>query len=519
MPSKTTVFNLGSKPYASPYYSIGREICHNMYLEFAQAEEAKAKYYLLEIPGLKRYGSIDAVNLGACRGMLTTGNGRTFAVFGSQLWEILSGGARVFIGTLSSYAGPVGMAENGYQLILVDGTAGWILNFVNDNWTQITDENFPGNSQATQAPTHVAYIDTYFIVNVPGTNEYYYSESYYMYHDDANDTSRDYDPAVVNGYWNPINSGKKIGRPDNITALANCNNYLWLFGANSNEVHYDTGDYNNQLFARYEGAILNFGCNAPYSVATYANNVFWLGSDTSGTLGVFTNEGMAPKRISTRGIEQIIQEFTKFTDCIAFTYAQAGHAFYVMQFPFESRTFVYDLVTDSWHERTFLDEATGKLFAWKGMFATQNYDTLITGDNAWSGTHQLDPNYYQNDNIADTGVNYIRCAKNTPILFANGVNVRYDWVQIICNQGYGTVVNTTAGVGEAPKVFLAYSNDTGITYLNEREAPLGKMGEYSNRSRVLGCGSGRNRVFRVTMTDPVPFILVELLIHGQEMLF
>lgn len=517
MASKTTVLNLGSKPYASPYYSIGKEICHNLYLEFAQAEEAKSKYYLLKIPGLKRYGSIDAVNKGACRGLLTTGGHRTFGVFGSGLYEIVSGGAKTLLGTIGTTQDPVSMAENGYQLILVDGDAGYILNMKDNTFTRILDEYFPGNSQATIAPTHVAYIDTYFIVNIQGTNEYYYSESYYMYHDDTTDTSHDYDPAVVNGYWNPINSGKKIGRPDDITALANCNNYLWLFGANSNEVHYDTGDYNNQLFARYEGAILNFGCNAPYSVATYANNIFWLGSDNSGTLSVFTNEGMAPKRISTRGIEQIIQEFDTVSTAIAYTYAQSGHAFYVINFPSADRTFVYDLVTDSWHERTFLDQATGNLLAWKGLFATYNFGTLIMGDNAYSGVYSLDPTYYQNDNMGDTGVNYIRCAKNTPILFSNGVLVRYDWVSVICNQGYGTDVNTPAGVGQNPKVYLAYSNDTGITYTNEREAPLGKMGEYSNRSRFLGCGSGRNRVFRVTMTDPVPFILVELLINGQEM--
>lgn len=514
MPSKTTVLNLGSKPYASPYYSIGREICHNMYLEFAQSEDAKAKYYLLKIPGLNRFGSIPTINEGACRGIITAGNGRTFAVFGNVFTEILLDGSRSPIGNLNTYTGVVSMAENGYQLILVDGTNGWILNFANNNWTIISDEFFPGNSQATLAPTHVCYIDTYFIVNVPNTNEYYYSESYYQRAHD--DTTSDYDPNEPNGYWNPINSGKKIGKSDNIVGLANCNNYLWLFGYNSNEVHYDTGDYNNQLFARYEGAILNFGCNSPASIATYANNIFWLSSDISGTVGVFTNEGMTPKRISTRGIEQIIEEFSKYTDCIGFTYAQAGHAFYVMQFPTADRTFVYDLVTDSWHERTYLDAGTGQLFAWKGMFATKNFDLLIMGDNASSATYVLDPKYYQNDNAMDSGFNYIRCAKNTPILFSNGVNVRYDWVSIICNQGYGLDVNTSAGVGQSPTVQLAYSNDTGVTYTNERSAPLGKLGEYSNRSRILSLGMGRNRVYRITMTDPVPFILVELLINGQE---
>lgn len=107
MTSKTTVFNLGQKPYASPYYSIGKEICENMHLEFAQSEEAKNKYYLLKIPGLKRFGNIPATNQGACRGLITAGNGRTFGVFGNSLQEILLDGSRAELGTLNTYTGVV----------------------------------------------------------------------------------------------------------------------------------------------------------------------------------------------------------------------------------------------------------------------------------------------------------------------------------------------------------------------------------------------------------------------------
>lgn len=521
MTAKTTTTPLGDNSYASPYYSIGKQICQNLYFEASGDPNAKAEYYLIKIPGLRRFSPIESVNQGACRGIITTGARRTFAVFGTNFCEIYANGTRATLGQIASNTGVVQMAENGYQLILVDGVNGWIYDFVHNTFLKITDQYFPGNTQATKAPTHVCYLDCYFICNVPNTNEYYYSESYYQSHDDANDTSVDYDwtGAIVNGYWNPINSGKKIGKSDNISAIANCNNYLWLFGYNSNEVHYDTGDYNNQLFARYEGAILNYGCNAPNSVATYANSIFWLANDSSGTLAVFTNDGMQPKRISVIGIEQIIGEFKDSSDCIGYTYSQNSHSFYVMQFPSASRTFVYDMSTNRWHERTYLDANSGATFAWRGMFATRNFDTLIMGDIAHSGNYSLDPLYYQNDNLFDAEVNYIKCVKNTPILFSNGVNVRYNWMQVICNQGSGLRVNTTAGIGKDPSIQLAYSNDTGLTYNSERSAPIGEQGEYGMRTRILGGGMGRNRVFKITMTDPVPFVLVSLLINGEEMRF
>lgn len=516
MAEKRINIELGNFPYASPFYSLGREVCQNLYLETAQSDDAKQQYYLLKIPGLRRIGAPHPVNLGACRGQFVTSAGRLYSVYGSKLYELFKNGTKVEIGNLNSNTGRVAFAENGTLMMIVDGTSGYILRYKDANFTVITDEYFPGNSEGTLAPTHLVYIDTYFVCNVPNTNEYYYSESYYQR--DADDTLYDYDPLEPNGYWNPINSGKKFGRPDNLTAIGYCNNYLWLFGLNSNEVHYDTGNFDAQLFARYEGAILNVGCNAPDSVATYASNIFWLGTDAAGTLGVFTNDGMQPKRISVRGIEQIIQGFDNFHDCIGYTYAQAGHSFYVMHFPTESRTFVYDMFTNAWHERTFLDEFTGNLYAWKGIYGVQAFDQLIFGDITFSGMYSLDFNYYMNDNMHNTDYNWIRCCKTTPITYELGVNIRYNWLQVIANSGYGQIADVV-GVGSDPKIQVAWSNDTGITWSNERTAPLGKQGEYSKRSMVLSCGMGRNRVWRLVMTDPVPLILVALNIGAEPCRF
>lgn len=505
---------LGDRPYSTPYYSVGKEICQNLYMEIAQAATAKASYYYLKIPGLRRYTqtSIGTANSGACRALFTTSSGRTFQVTGNEVREVLVTGTRVLIGTLSTYTGTVQMAENGSLVMVVDGANGWILRLADNNWTKITDEYFPGNDSGTLAPTHVTYLDTYFIVNNRNTNEYYYSTSYYSREHD--DTTTPYDPAEPNGYWTPINSGKKIGKPDNISALINCNNYLWLFGYNSSEVHYDTGDYNGQLFARYQGAIINVGCNAPYSVAVYNNNVFWLATDNTGTLGVYTNDGLVPVRISTRGIEQLVETMGVWTDCTCYCYAQSGHAYYVMQFPQADKTLVYDLVTSAWHERTSLDKATGLLHRWHGMYATSNHDQIIMGDLGTSELYVLDPKYYVNDTPLRDEVNYIRCVKTLPINFANGANVRYNWIQVMCSQGQGLITNTAAGVGIDPTLQVSWSDDSGQTYRNERQAPIGRQGQYAKRTLVLGCGMGRNRVWRIALTDPINFVLVGVLVNG-----
>ena len=514
--SQTVSVPLGSKPYASPYYSVGKEICQNLYLELSQSEDSKAQYFLRKIPGLKRFGTLQSTNTGASRGMFAASNGRIFIVNGNRFSEVLVDATIVFIAYIESYSGPVSIAENGNLLMLVDGVAGYILRYTDNNFTKITDEYFPGVDAGTLAPTSVTYLDTYFIVNVPDTDQYYYSTSYYVR--DHDDTSSPYDPAEPNGYWTPLQSGRKIGKPDNLTALVNCNNFLWLFGSNSCEIHYDTGNYNGQLFARYEGAILNVGCKAKYSVAVYQNNVFFIGSDKNGTVGVFSNDGMQPIRISNRGIEQLIESMGTWSDCNAYVYAQSGHSYYVMQFPTANKTLVYDTLTNSWHERTRLLQSTGSLIRWDGMYAVNAFDNILIGDTTSSTIYVLDPNYYLNDNALDSGNNYIRCIKTTPIIFDNGKNVRFNWVQVMCNQGSGTtdnVVNGAARVGIDPTLQIAWSDDCGITYSNERAAPIGKQGQYAKRSMVLACGMGRNRVFRIAMTDPVPFLLVGLLINGS----
>lgn len=503
---------LGDKAYTNPFYSIGVEICQNLLLEQSASENSKAAYYLLKIPGMKRLGAVDAVNKGACRVLITTGLGRTFGVFGNAFCEIDQNGGKLQIGTLYSKSGQIQAAENGRQMILVDGNAGYIFDFATTSFNPILDEFFPGNAEGTSAPTHVVYNDTRFIVNNVGTNEYYYSNPYYQYN--ADNSSASYDPAVFNGYWNPIQSGRKFAQADNIVGLSTAQNYVWLFGYSSCEVHYDTGNYNGQLYARYDGAIINVGCHAPQSIANLANNVFWLGTDKTGILGVFTNDGMQPRRISKRGIEQIIESMSVYEDAIGWTYSHAGHSFYNIYFPTASKSFVFDLTTDSWHERTFLDKSDGKLYAHKALYATANFNKVIIGHNSHSTIFEFDANYYQNDNAEDAGVNYIKCIKTTPINFQNGVFVRYNAVQPILQQGVGLAVNNIDGVGTDPLVWIAWSDDAGRSWSSEFSAPMGKLGEYNKRSRILTAGLSRNRVWRIAITDPVQVILVGLIVEA-----
>lgn len=511
-----TTIPLGNRPYVSPYNSVGKEICRNLYVEIAQSETAKASYYMVKIPGLRL--TTPQTSFASCRGLFGTGS-RVFGVWGNELVEIFQSGARSVRGTLRAYSGVVSFAENGYQMIFVDGDAGYIYDYSTETLRQIQDDYFPGTTDQGLAPTHVVALDTYFLVNVPGTNGYLWSNSYYK-----NTNGSDYDPNVPQGYWNGLQLGQKIGKSDPIVALSDAQNFMWVFGSYSTEVHYDTGDNNTQLWARYSGALIDIGCSAPYSVAKYATNVFWIGADRAGTVGVFSNEGMAPKRISTRGIEQIIQGLSRYDDAQGFCYAQNGHSFYVLHFPTADCTYCYDLATASWHERTYLDPL-GNVRRWRGTWIAQQGSVILAGDNQTNAVYAVDKSYYANDNpIGDGSQNYIQCVKTTPINFQNGLRVRYASAQPILQQGVGlntgivpgfSTTDPDSAFGKYPKCAIAWSDDSGNTWSTERLVDIGALGKYGTRTRTLNCGLSRNRVWRLTVTDPVDVIMVGLLVETE----
>lgn len=497
------------KPYTSPYNSVGVEICQNLYTEISPSLTTKQPYYFIKIPGLKILSpKTNSTSIGGCRGMITTSDSSTYVCNTNTVSKLLQNGDREIIGTINTFSGNVSFADNGRQLMLVDGSNGWIYDYTKATFTQITDEYFPGND-GQNAPSSVVCLDTYFIINAPKTNSYYWSHPSYEYLDE-NEVYQNYDPAVKNGYWTPLQTGQKIARPGNILKIVDTNNMIWLFGNNSIEVHYDTG-IQPQVWSRYEGAIIEVGIAAIDSAARYANNIFWLGSDRNGTVGVFTNDSFSPKRISTRGIEQIINLMPRYDDCVGNVYSQSGHTFYIMQFLAAKKTLVYDIVTGAWHERTYIDKDTGELSCWKGMFSVYNYSENIFGDLDTDAYYWLDQQYYKNDDPDGVGVNYIKCVKTTPILWSNGNRVRIDSLQPILQQGTGTVLNSVDGIGQNPTMQIAISRDSGNSFTTERSVNIGAIGRYGYRSRLLTWGVGRNLVFKLTCTDPVQVIIVGLL--------
>jgi len=500
---------LGNKPYSVPDTVMGIEECENLYVEYSGSETSTAPYYYVSIPGLKLYNAETSSTSAACRGLYTTGTGKVFGAWSNQLFEIFSNGDRSFVGQLLSFSGPISCADNGFQMIVVDGMAGYTVNLTSGVFAQITDEYFPGiaDNDDTKAPTKVVCIDTYFIVNKQNSNEYYWSTANYKPY------AFDMDQPTKLNVWNGLQFGIKLGDSDEIVGLEKSNNLVWLFGRQSIEVHYNTGDYQGQLFGRVSNALINFGCSAPNSICRFANELYWIGSDRSGSVGIYmAGADYMPTRISTEGIESQFQNLSTYSDAISYVYSADGHAFVVIYFPSGNLTLVYDIFTKSWHKRTRYDYVTGMASAWRALYTTYGHGKNIVGDRLGDAMYVLDSKYYANDDPDGTGINYIQRIKTTPVALNTGKMARYKTFQLIMQQGVGLINDTPEGVGRNPKAMISWSNDSGKSWSNEREVELGMIGEYGKRTRLTTLGTARNRVWKIRITEPVKVVIGGLLV-------
>lgn len=520
---------LSVRPYVSPFSSLGKEILNNFIVELAANETARSKYYYIGIPGLKLFKKTStdlfpASN--ACRGLYTTTNNKTYGVFGKYVVEVTANGSYLLVGELKTYSGKVNFCDNGYTVLIVDGFYGYTIETDSNQLYNVTDEAFPGVEDPTKGPSHCVCIDSYFICNSVGTNKYYWSAPNYIpYAFDSTQPS-------VETLWNALDYGEKMGDSDNIVALIATVDLLWVIGSQSIEVHrnQNTGsDSQGQIFGRMDNALINFGCVAPNSVVKYGNNIYWAAQDKTGTVGLFTADtSFQPKRISTRGVETRIQTYSTIADINSYVFSHNGHTFIVNQFPNGTPTddesqvtgasWVYDLTTDTWTRRTFWEASSNTSYMWRGMYCTYNFGSVLLGDRLTNAIYKLDSEYHQNDNPDGIGINQIQREFTTPDQNITQKNVVYRSCQLNMQQGVGLTNPNEFGIGEDPMVGMSYSNDTGNTWKGERLKPIGKIGEYANRTRWTSCGTGRNRVWKFRITAPV-FIAVVGLTLDLEALY
>lgn len=425
-----------------------------------QGKEVAALY---GTPGLSLFATCGN---GPIRGVFNSTKGRAFVVSGNTFYEITSAGAVSLLGTLLSLSGAVTIDENPTQLAICDGTKVYILTYATNVFAVVSDADLPSAGTLT-------FIDSYFVINKNSTGSFYISS--------PNDGTA----------WAALDFASAESSPDNISRVLNAVGQLWLFGTKTTEIFTDTGAASFP-FQRISGAKLEVGILAPYSAIPADNSVIWLGQDSYGSGIVYRAQGFSPVRISNDAVEYAIQQATSPTTMRAYTYQQEGHAFYVLTDGGLATTWVYDLTTQLWHERAYLN--TSGLYEQHlgncGMYA---FSKQLVGSRLTGAIYQLSLDVY-----SDNG-SPLRRERIHPHVSNENKQLRFNSLEIAMETGVGL----QTGQGSAPVVSLQVSGDQGRTYSSEYQTTIGAVGKYNATARWRRLGISTDIVFKVFMTDPV----------------
>jgi hypothetical protein len=445
--------------------------CINLYPELVESGKGKEGEVavLLSTPGLLLKVTIGA---GPIRGTYTASNGQLFVVSNTKIYRVSGAWVATELGTLNSNSGHVSMADNGISLVAVDGTDGYVVTLSSGAFAEITDPDFLGADQVT-------YQDGYFIFNKPDSGQFYITE--------LNSTNID-----------ALDIATSEGSPDNIVAILSENRNLWLFNERTTEVFFNSGNADFP-FERIQGAFIEQGCAAPFSVAKIANSVLWLGRNEFGQGVVYMAQGYQPKRISTHAVEQEIQSYGDISDANAYVYQENGHDFYVLNFTNADTTWVYDFSTNMWHERVYTNQ--GAFERHRANYHAFAHSTHVVGDYENGKLYALSSSTY-----SDNGSEITR-RRTAPHLSAGLKRVQFNSFQLDIESGVGLDGATTTQ-GNDPQAMMRFSDDGGHTWSNEKWTSFGKIGQTKRRALWRRLGTSRDRVYEITITDPVPVTLI-----------
>jgi hypothetical protein len=498
--------------------------------------------FLNRAPGLQ---FLQTVGTGPIRGLWAhqTNGSDFYVVSGIQVFKLTSTSATPqLLGTVSG-TGPVSIADNGAVIFFACNGPSYTYFEPTGEFNQITDENFPG-------AVTVAYIDNLFVFNEPNSQRLWSVDT-------VDPVTATYIYPLV---FNSLYFSSADGSPDGVVAINVDHRQMWVFGTDSVEVWYNAGLANFPL-TPVQGAFNEIGCAAPYSVAKLDNALFWLGTDARGQGIVYKNNGYSGIRVSTHAIEYAIAQYGNISDAVAYTYQQEGHAFYVLNFPSASKTWVYDVSVQAWHERASGNEGqyrhrsncqcnfggtiivgdfeNGNIYAfdldvyadngqiqrwlrsWRALPTGQNnlkrtaHHSLQLDAESGVGLNGIDP-FAPLKNLLAEGFPFLATELDDDIATETGVGLLAVTPittsdDLLTESGEDILVSVATVQGVNPQAMLRWSDDGGHTWSNEHWRSMGAIGQYGYRTiwRRLGMTEKlRDRVYEVSGTDPVKIAIM-----------
>lgn len=453
-------FATNSYKHASAPLSSQRTV--NMYAE-VQPQGAKSQTPILGCPGVITAATL---GVGPVRGFHVM-DGTLYAVSGGTLYQINSDHTTTTLGGVISGTSVVSMADNGTELVIVNGTNGYI-------WSSAAGFRIISDTDFNAADT-VTFMDSFFLFSQSGTGRFFRS-------DQLDGTS--YDGTAFT---------TAESQSDDLLAIRNHKQVLYALGQRTVELYGNVGAANFP-FQRIPGTTVDRGLAGSFAVTDEDESLFILGDDRIG----YRLSGRSLKRISTHAIEsEAWQNYSSISDVIMFSYTWNGHKFIFYTFPDIAETWCFDVATTLWHERVSHDRLGNSLGRWRGNCAESAYSRVYIGD-AFSGKIGYLSNTTFTEFDEDT-----RAIAVSPPLYGNGKRVFMPWFELDIETGVGL----SSGQGSNPQVMMSVSDNGGRSFESpEVWSTFGKQGNYKDPALFVRwdrLGQFFTRHIKVEISDPV----------------
>lgn len=377
------------------------------------------------------------------------------------------------IDVLTNPGTPVSWAcsgDAGGQLLIEAGNSAYCFDLATNRLAKVVD-----------GCTAVGYIGSYFVILDAATSTMKVSER-------------------LDGFtWDDSQFYERLSAGDRWLAMGVTSNEIWLFGSASGDVWTSTGN-DDTRFAPYNSISIDEGILAPRSLNLSRGGSFmWIGQSERGAGSVWRSSGYQCTAISTRQIERAIGGYESVSDAVAFSYQQEGHTFYVLIFPRDLGTWVYDELTGEWHTRGRWDPDLKEYTAYRPWchawaFGGVGFGKHLVGDRKTGKICS-----FSLDNAYDMDGSPLRRLRQSPHVGRNQQQVTINALVIDVEPGLGT----NAGQGVNPIITLQISKDNGKTWGKELSRTAGRQGDYPHRAIFNRLGDARDWIFRVVVSDPI----------------
>lgn len=462
------------------YPTISSERTYNMFVSSSGDGE---KEWLVSFAGYKEKLALAG---GEGRGLFHSIRGDfMIAVVGSFVYRIqLSGGSLVPIlvngGTpLSTSTGEVFIDENlSKQICIVDSTVGkaYIYNYFNAvpvfglaAWIGV-----PGASW--EQPNYVTFQNTYFIFGNALTDSN--GSAWYIFGPSGDPSLNPFDLI----YQQELAIQTKPDFAKLALRIPGKGNTLLVQGTSVSEIWTNVGGL--QFYQRNSSVNIDYGTISVSTIAANDEVVAWLGVNEKSSPSIMAMTGGGAQRISTDGIDYLLDEVNFPADSTAFLYRQDGHLFYVLSFFNEADDFTiaFDFTTKKFYDLTdwnFTAFPARQL----AFFNGQTYFVSFKDGSIYEMGSDLTT---YDESISDDNFKVIpRLRVANTVRPERPEKFRVNLFTFVIESGTTSTALTDA---TRPIVDVSISKNGGITWSSELRYFLKKQGQYRNQPRFTQLG-------------------------------